>query len=58
MDGEIVGTWRARTNRRRVEVVVEPFGGLARAARVAIEAEAERIPPFRNCETVEISYAG
>jgi hypothetical protein len=56
VDGEIVGTWRARTKRARLEVTVEPFGRLPRGARDGIEAEADRIVPFRDCETVEVSF--
>jgi hypothetical protein len=58
VDGEIVGTWRARTKRAGLEVSVEPFGRLSRSARDAIEAEAERLAPFRDCETVQVSYVG
>lgn len=58
VDGQILGTWRARTNRGRLEIAVEPFGALSRAARGAVEAEAARVARFRDCETVEVSYAG
>jgi len=58
VDGEIVGTWRARTKRARLEVAVEPFGRLSRAHKDAIRAEAERVAPFRDCATVEVSYGG
>jgi hypothetical protein len=46
------------TKRALLEVTVEPFGRLSRAAREAIEAEAERLAPFRDCETVQTSYVG
>jgi len=58
VDGEIVGTWRARTKRALLELTVDPFGRLLRTARDAIEAEAERLAPFRECETVQVSYVG
>jgi hypothetical protein len=57
VDGQVVGTWRARTKRALLEVTVEPFGRLSRTAREAIEAEAERLAPFRDRETVQVSYA-
>lgn len=57
VDGEIIGTWRARTKRPRLEVSVEPFSRLARTTRDAIAAEAERIAPFRGCETAEVGFA-
>ncbi len=58
VDGEIVGTWRARTKRSLLEVTVEPFGRLSQSTREAIEAEAERLAPFRDREAVEVSYVG
>ena len=58
VDGEIVGTWRTRTKRALLEVSVELFGRLSRTARDVIEAEAERLVPFRDCETVQVSYGG
>jgi hypothetical protein len=56
VDGEVVGTWRARSKRDRLELTVEPFGRLPRGAREHIEAEAARIAPFRGCETAEVSF--
>ncbi len=57
VDGKIVGTWRARTKRHRLQVVVEPFGRLSPIARDGIGAEAERVARFRDRETVDLSYA-
>jgi Winged helix DNA-binding domain len=57
VDGEIVGIWRARTKDTRLEVSVEPFGRPARRARDAIEEEAVRLAPFRECESVEVTFA-
>ena len=56
VNGAIVGTWRARTKRPRLEVTIEPFGRLSKDARHAVAAEAERIAPFRDCESVEVNY--
>ncbi|HEY8471326.1 MAG TPA: winged helix DNA-binding domain-containing protein [Natronosporangium sp.] len=58
VDGVIAGSWRSRINRDRLELTVEPFGRLSGAAKQAIEAEADRIAPFRNCQTVAVRYAG
>jgi hypothetical protein len=58
LDGEIVATWRTRTKGTRLEVTIEPFGRLARAARETISAEAEAIAPFRGAERVEVTVAG
>jgi DNA glycosylase AlkZ-like len=54
VDGEIVATWRARTKGTRLEVTIEPLSRVSPPARDAIEAEAQRIAPFRGCETVKI----
>jgi hypothetical protein len=40
LEGEIVGTWR----RAEATVTVQPWRHLSRAARVAVEAEAESLP--------------
>jgi hypothetical protein len=57
VDGDVVGTWRARTKGARLEVTIEPFGRLPRGARDGIETEAERIAPFRGSEAAEVSVA-
>jgi hypothetical protein len=58
IDGEIVATWRARTKGTRLEVTIEPFGRLARAAREAISVEGDAIAPFRGAESVAVTVAG
>jgi hypothetical protein len=58
LDGEIVATWRARAKGTRLDVMIEPFGRLARPAREAISAEAEGLAPFRGSETAEVTVAG
>jgi Winged helix DNA-binding domain len=57
VDGEIVGTWRSRIKGLRLSVTVEGFSGLTPPTREAIADEAERVAPFRGCETVEVSFA-
>jgi hypothetical protein len=57
VDGEVVATWRARTTGRRLNVTVDPFARLAGSVANQIRAEAERIAPFRGCETVELAIA-
>ncbi|HEX6326541.1 MAG TPA: winged helix DNA-binding domain-containing protein [Jiangellaceae bacterium] len=54
--GQIVGTWRIRAKGSRLEVSVEPFGALSPPTRDAIEAEAQRIAPFRDDRAVEAHY--
>jgi hypothetical protein len=55
-DGEIVGTWRARTVGSRLNVAVEPLGRLSRKTRERVEEEAQRIAPFRGCDVAEVSF--
>lgn len=58
VDGEVVGTWRSRTARARLEVTIDAFARLSRQAREALDAEAERLARARGCATVEVTYAG
>jgi hypothetical protein len=55
--GDIVGTWRARTSRSRLQVTVEPFGRLTGRVRGEIEDEAQRIAPFRGCDGAEVTVS-
>jgi Winged helix DNA-binding domain len=57
VDGNVVGTWRARTARDRLMVTVEPFDRLPRDARRAIEDEAEQLAPLRGCRVAEMAVA-
>jgi hypothetical protein len=54
--GEIIGTWRAQTKKARLDVAVSPFRPLVRGTRSGIESEAERIAPFRGCESVAVTF--
>lgn len=56
--GEIVGVWRARAAGRRLQVTVEPFSRLARGVREQVEAEAQRVAPFRDCDSASVSSDG
>lgn len=58
VDGAIVGTWRSRIKEARLEVEIEPFGRLPRAARETLVVEAEQVAPFRGCTTAEVRFAG
>jgi len=55
VDGEVVAIWRARAVRSRLQVSVEPFRRLARSDVEPIEREAERLAPFRGCDSAEVS---
>lgn len=53
--GQLVATWRSRQAGKRLEVTVEPLGGLPAATRAAIQAEADQIAPFRNCQAAQVT---
>jgi hypothetical protein len=52
-DGEVAATWRPKTAKGRLTVVVDPWGRLTKADRGAIEEEAERLAAHR-----EVTLAG
>jgi hypothetical protein len=56
-DGEIVGTWRARTSGSRLEVNVEPFGRPTPRTRQDIEAEAERVAMVRSSDAADVTFS-
>jgi len=55
LDGRPAGTWRWTAARGRLRVTVEPFGSLPATARGAVQAEAERLAPFRGATTAEVT---
>ena len=56
VDGVMAGVWRHERKGRRLVVEVEPFGGLPRGARPAVEDEAERLAAYLGGE-LALSYA-
>jgi hypothetical protein len=58
VDGEIVGIWRVRKSRSRLDVSVEPFGRLRRHVREQIIDEADRITAFRESDTARVGFSG
>jgi hypothetical protein len=46
VDGMVAGTWSVTAKPREATVVVTPFGRLAKADRVALLAEGERLARF------------
>ena len=55
VDGEPRATWRGAAKGRRYEVRVEPLSRIAKAARSAIEAEAERVAGVRGHESATVT---
>jgi len=50
VDGRMVGVWKHARKGRRLLVEIEPFGKLPAWARTQVEAEAERLAEFLDCE--------
>jgi hypothetical protein len=57
VDGEVVGTWRARAVRSHLQLSVEPFKRVTRGAIDEIEEEAACLAPFRGCDSSEVAVA-
>ena len=55
VDGEVAGLWRPAKKGKRLVVNVEPLG--AALPEEALAEEAERLAPFRGCETAEVVRA-
>jgi hypothetical protein len=53
-DGVPAALWRARKQGRRLDVTVEAFG---RVVRAAVRAEAERLAPHRGCSSAAVAFA-
>jgi hypothetical protein len=53
-DGVPAALWRARKQGRRLDVTVEAFG---RVVRAAVRAEAERLAPHRGCSSAPVAFA-
>ena len=53
-DGELVGLWRGKVTRRRLEVTVEELAPLTRSE---VEAEARRLAPLRAAEEAVVAFA-
>jgi hypothetical protein len=58
VDGEAIGTWRAKLGKRKVlEVTVTGFGAVPKRVRGLVEAEAQVLAPSRRAETAAVSFA-
>lgn len=55
VDGELAGLWRPAKKGKRLLVTVEPLDRLAKSAKEALAAEADRLAPFRGAETAELA---
>lgn len=58
VEGEIVGTWRAKAGgKKRLEITVTPFDAPVNAHRAEIEAEAERVAAHRGASDLTLTLA-
>jgi hypothetical protein len=58
LDGEIAGTWRAKmAGRKRVDLMVTPFGSIGTTALKAVEAEAAVVARARDVPDVTVGYS-
>jgi hypothetical protein len=55
LDGEVVGTWRARRSGKGVAVTVAPWEPVPAAARAAIGEQAERLAAFRQLPLTSVT---
>ena len=52
VDGKIVGSWKQKNNKGRVEILMQLLRNLRKSERVAIEKAVERYGTFLNIETI------
>lgn len=57
VDGEVLGTWRPKRSKARLEITVAAFAPLPPTVRRDIEAEAERVATVRAATDVRLVYA-
>jgi hypothetical protein len=53
---EVVATWRARQQGRRLDVVIDGFRPLSSPERAAVEQEAQRLAVVRGSADVRVRY--
>jgi hypothetical protein len=54
LDGEVAGTWRAKAQRGRFVLALEPLASLSARTRAEIEAEAELLAASRGLESAVV----
>lgn len=57
VDGEVVGTWRARNRGKALIIAVEPFEALPRRVRSELDEEAGRVAVTRGADDVTLEVA-
>ena len=56
VDGEVVGRWRPKSTKARLEITVDPFAPLPPAVRREAEREAERVAAVREAPDVRVRW--
>jgi hypothetical protein len=56
VDGEVVGTWRTKSQGRRVAFTIDPFTRITKKARAAIGREASLLASLRGTEDGPVTY--
>lgn len=56
VDGRAVAMWRPRKQGKKLRILVERFDNTPRYDSAPVEAEAERLAPFRGCSSVEVQF--
>lgn len=57
VDGEVAGTWALARKGRRAVVTLAPFGRVAKAARPALEEEAQRLAAWAEPDAASVEVA-
>ena len=57
VDGEVVGAWRPRSAKSRLQLAVEPFAPLPPAIHREVEDEAARVAAARGADDVEVLWS-
>ena len=56
VDGEVVGTWRPRSAKARLDITVDAFAPLPPSVRDEVEAEAARVAAVRGAADVAVTW--
>jgi winged helix DNA-binding protein len=56
VDGEVLGSWKAKLARKRLAITVEEFAPLTRAWKKKVAEEADRVAIARGVEGADVTY--
>jgi hypothetical protein len=58
VDGEVLGTWRTKRTKNRVELTIDAFAPLPPKVRRAAEREGERVAAVRGAADLRMRWLG